>query len=315
MFTADLHIKVGQKNVPREWARNRYKIMFEEFNRVKREYSVNLEIHGGDIFDKLPNLEELSIYMGYVAGCSERLVIYDGNHEATKRGHTFFDLLREMLESANPECLLVTDIHHADDYLPFDILPYCKLKEFEKSGKRMGGNALLTHVRGEIPPHVTSEVDLDIFKDWNVVFSGDLHSHSNTQRNIVYPGSPVTVSFHRNSVKTGVLIIETDDMSWEWVEIKVPQLIRKKVESADDMVKTEYDHTIYELEGDAIDLAGVSSDVLDKKMIKTTEEATLDLSNMTMREEMFHYLQEIVGLEKNKLDQCMRYYDDYIKED
>lgn len=313
LFTADLHIKIGQKNVPKHWARNRYKLMFEEFERVKSEYSIDLEIHGGDIFDKLPNLEELSIYLEYVSKCGP-LVIYDGNHEATKKGQTFFTLLEGILENANPDCRLVTDEYKATDSLPFDILPYCKLKEFEKSGVSREGKALLTHVRGEIPPHVTPEVNLSIFENWDIVFAGDLHSHSNTQRNIVYPGSPVTVSFHRKEVDTGVLVIDTKDMSWEWVKIQVPQLIRKRVTSAKDVRTTDYNHTIYELEGDAVDLSGVSSDVLDKKIITSREEATLNFSNMSIKEEMHLYLKDIVNLEKKKLDKCMRYFDDYIKE-
>ena len=66
---------------------------------------------------------------------------------------------------------------------------------------------LFTHVRGEIPPHVKPEVELDRFEDFPVVFAGDLHAHSNTQKNIVYPGSPMTTSFHRKEVKTGYILI------------------------------------------------------------------------------------------------------------
>jgi DNA repair exonuclease SbcCD nuclease subunit len=315
MFTADLHIKIGQKNVPREWARNRYKIMFDEFDRVKREYSVDLEIHGGDIFDKLPNLEELSTYMGYVSQCA-KLVIYDGNHEATKKGETFFDLVGEMLTKANPKCTLVTECFSATEEIPFDILPYCKLKQFAKDKVfTRNSNTLLTHVRGEIPPHVAPEVDLSIFDSWKVVFAGDLHAHSNTQRNIIYPGSPVTVSFHRKPVKTGVIVLDTDTGNWEWVVIKVPQLLRYRVSDKDDIVKSEYDHTIYELEGDAVDLAGVSSDILDKKIIATKSEAALDFTNLSIKEELHLYLKDIVELDSSKLNRCMGYIDDYIKED
>jgi hypothetical protein len=28
LFTADLHIRIGQKNIPKEWAINQYRIMF-----------------------------------------------------------------------------------------------------------------------------------------------------------------------------------------------------------------------------------------------------------------------------------------------
>ena len=81
---------------------------------------------------------------------------------------------------------------------------------------------LYTHVRGEIPPHVTPEVDLDRFNDFPVVYAGDLHSHSNTQRNIVYPGSPMTTSFHRDVVKTGYLLIDEEDDSWHGNSLTYP---------------------------------------------------------------------------------------------
>ena len=64
---------------------------------------------------------------------------------------------------------------------------------------------LFTHVRGEIPPHVVPEVDLERFDKFKTVFAGDLHAHENTQRNIVYPGSPMTTSFHRNEVQLQVI--------------------------------------------------------------------------------------------------------------
>ena len=109
-------------------------------------------------------------------------------------------------------------------------------------------------MRGEIPPHVLPEVDLDLFEKFKVVFAGDLHAHENTQRNIVYPGSPMTTSFHRSKVQTGYLLID-EDWSWKWEPFCLPQLIRKTVTDPNDMVPTDFDHTIYELEGDVQDLS------------------------------------------------------------
>lgn len=314
LFTADLHIKIGQKNVPKMWALNRYKILFEELKRVALEYNVDLEIHGGDIFDKRPNLLELSTYLMYLGSIKHRLVVYDGNHEATKKGSTFFTELKDIAQGLNTGTTVILDYYKATKEIPFDILPYCKLKEFEKEGYGFSSKILLTHVRGSIPPHVLPEVDLDIFDRWDIVFAGDLHAHSNSQGNIVYPGSPVTVSFHRAEVDTGCIIIDTKDMSWEWVKLNVPQLIRKRVHSQEDMLPTEYNHTIYELEGDAVDLAGISNDLLDKKIIITDEEATLKLENKTVPEELDIYLREVVCLNSEKVKTTMEYFNDYIKE-
>lgn len=43
----------------------------------------------GDIFDKLPSMEELELYFIFVKGCKVRTIITTGNHEATKKGKSF----------------------------------------------------------------------------------------------------------------------------------------------------------------------------------------------------------------------------------
>ena len=156
------------------------------------------------------------------------------------------------------------------------------------------------------------EVELERFDKFKVVFAGDLHAHENTQRNIVYPGSPMTTSFHRNKVKTGALLIE-DDWSWTWHELNLPQLIRKTVSDPNEMIPTSFDHTIYELEGDVQDLAMVkNSELLDKKVVKREIEATLDLTaDMSISDELSVYLQEILKLEENKTKKIIGVFNDY----
>ena len=109
------------------------------------------------------------------------------------------------------------------EYFPMRIFIVKIIEMFDQS------KPLFTHVRGEIPPHVKPEVDLDRFEDFPVVFAGDLHAHSNTQRNIVYPGSPMTTSFHRNEVQTGYLLINPSNWRWIWEPFELPQLLRKTV--------------------------------------------------------------------------------------
>ena len=144
------------------------------------------------------------------------------------------------------------------------------------------------------------------------MFAGDLHAHENTQRNIVYPGSPMTTSFHRNEVTTGYLVID-DDWSWTWHQFDLPQLLRKTVEDPDEMIPTDFHHTIYELEGDVQDLAKVkNSDLLDKKVVKREVEATLSLhGDMTIGDELGVYLKEILSLDDNKIRNIMGVFNDY----
>ena len=204
LFTADWHIKLGQKNVPREWATDRYRKFFEQVHGLEKQ--CNMHIIGGDLFDRLPNMEELELYFEFISKVSIPTLIYDGNHEATKKNKTFFTQLKKVSRDINP-LVKVVDMSYYDNDFGFGVLPYADLHRKNAIELFDTKKPLFTHVRGEIPPHVKPEVDLDRFEDFPVVFAGDLHAHSNTQRNIVYPGSPMTTSFHRNEVSTGYLLI------------------------------------------------------------------------------------------------------------
>jgi len=306
LFSADWHIKLGQKNVPRDWAINRYREFFNQVNAIE----CDTHIIGGDIFDRLPSMEELELFFDFIRSAKVSTLIYDGNHEATRKNHTFFSHLKNVVNSINP---LVEIIDIVTEYETFWILPYCDLHKKDYIERCATGLPLFTHVRGEIPPHVKPEVDLDRFDKFPVVFAGDLHAHSNCQRNIVYPGSPMTTSFHRTEVKTGYILINEKDWSWSWHEFNLPQLIRKTVQDPKDMIATDYHHTIYELEGDIQDLAETqNSELLDKKVVKRSTEAKLILSpTMTMVEELAEYLTYILELDEKKIEEIIGVYNDH----
>ena len=311
LFTADWHIKLGQKNVPIPWACTRYKMFFEQIHQAIDEHSCDLHIIGGDLFDRVPSMDELTLYFDFVKNCKVRTVIFDGNHEATKKNFTFFTNLKRVTGEINPLVEVIDETYYEDDWA---ILPYADLHK-KNSIESINAKHLFTHVRGEIPPHVVPEVDLERFDKFETVFAGDLHAHENTQRNIVYPGSPMTTSFHRNRVKTGALLIE-DDWSWTWHEFDLPQLIRKTVSDPDDMIQTDFDHTIYELEGDVQDLAKIkNSELLDKKVVKRQVEATLNLtSEMSISDELVVYLRDILNLDDDKIKAIIGVYSDYSTE-
>jgi len=310
LFTADWHIKLGQKNVPVSWAINRYNTFFEQIHSLEK--MCNMHIIGGDLFDRSPSLEELELYFSFIKNVKVPTVIYDGNHEATKKNKTFFTQLKEVSREVNP-LVQVIDISYIDNDTGFSILPYAELHKKDIIDHFPKHYPLFTHVRGEIPPHVKPELDLDLLEDFPVVFAGDLHAHSNTQRNIVYPGSPMTTSFHRSRVSTGYLLINEEDWSWIWEPFDLPQLIRKTVQSEEEMVPTDYDHTIYEIEGDIQDLAEVkNSELLDKKVVRRSTEATLLLEKeMTVQEELSEYLQFVLEIEEAKIPEIIGTFNDY----
>jgi len=312
LFTADWHLKLGQKNVPPSWAKNRYSLFFSALKELESECS--LHIIGGDLFDRLPSMEELELYFSFIRGVKIPTIIYPGNHEATKKNKTFFSQLKQVSRDINP-LIHVIDISYIDTEMGFGILPYSELHKEGSIEHFDTSMPLFTHVRGEIPPHVKPEIDLDRLQDFPVVFSGDLHSHSNTQRNIVYPGSPMTTSFHRNKVETGYLLIDESNWNWLWEPFSLPQLLRKTISSPEDMVATKYDHTIYEIEGDIQELANIrNSELLDKKVVKRSTEASLVIDkDMSIQDELSEYLLYILEMPEEKIPSIIGTFNDYSK--
>lgn len=313
LFTADWHIKLGQKNIPIDWQKNRFQELYAQLNKIIISKKVDLVVLGGDTFDRLPTIEELELYFSFLHEVEQNvdIIVYPGNHEAIKKNTTFLTSLKLVTKRVNPRARVVDDYLSIDN---IDIIPYNRLKEFKPDN--FSGNILLTHVRGEIPPHVTPEIDLKTLSRWDLVLAGDLHSHSNTQLNIVYPGSPMTTSFHRSMVDTGVVLLDSETKKWEWVAIQVRQLLRKTVSNTKDMIKTDYHHTIYEVEGDIGDLATLqSNDLLDKKIVQRESLSALSLTrDMTLSEELTLYLAEILNIEATKIERILEVFNDNIKE-
>lgn len=303
LFTADVHIKLGQKGVPTDWAKNRYEILMDQLWNLQEQ--CDLMIVGGDIFDKLPNMEELEVYFDFVASCKIPTIIYSGNHEAVKKNTTFLTNLKQVTSKINDQVIILDDFHSEEN---IDFIPYNKLKDYRPGDHDFQGDILCTHVRGEIPPHVKPEVDLQIFDRWKVVLAGDLHSYDNCQRNILYPGSPVTTSFHRTLVDTGVIILDSDTLEHTWVRLEVPQLIRKTVKAGEPTPPTDYHHTVYEVEGDLSELSVLEdSEFVDKKVSRKETDTALILDpEFSLQDEVREYLTYILQVNDSSISRALQ---------
>jgi DNA repair exonuclease SbcCD nuclease subunit len=304
LFVADLHINLRQKGVPIEWARNRYKLFREQL--VEQCKQADVLVFGGDVFDRHPNTEEIAEYVSIISVIPIPTYIIPGNHEALKKSTTFLTHLKEATQQINPKVVIIDDYFTTSDGI-LDFLPYNKLKEYHPADVDFHARILVTHVRGEIPPHVKPEVPLDIFERWDVVLAGDLHSYENSQLNILYPGSPMTTSFHRNHVKTGAILLDTDTLEHEWLEYKLPQLIRKTIQVGEIPEATDFDLTLYEVEGDLAELAGMETHALiDKKISKRESDVALILDpSMTIDQELSEYLTYIMQLPNTTVKELM----------
>lgn len=301
LFTADWHIKLGQRKVPKEWQRNR----FLELVRVLNTKPCDLMVIAGDIFDKADaSLEEIEFYFELVSLINHPTIIFSGNHEAKTKTRGILHNLAEETTRCNSLVKVELEPYRSD---VFDIVDYYELHQ--KTWKPRQAPMLFTHVRAELPAHMKSkpEIDLAKFDEYGIVFAGDLHSHKMTQTTesgvqIIYPGSPLNTSFHRTLAEgdNGYIMIDTDDFSWEWHSLEfLPQLIRRKVSSPEDMVTDDLHWVVYELEGDMVELGKVkNSELLDKKINnKVSKEAKLDLTDLLIEEELALFLEEVEQLD------------------
>ena len=244
---------------------------------------------GGDIFDKIPSLEELALFFEFLYIYRKPLIIYSGNHEATTRGSSILSTLKDIIEKVHDEYEIVVAPKIFGD---IQIVPYEYVSKFKTI--KQEAKILCTHIRGAIPPHVTPEIDLNLLDKWDTVLSGDLHSHANSQRNIIYPGSPLTVTFHRNKVKNGAIVFNTESSSYDFIEFNLPQLLRKTADSEEDIVEDTYNHVMYDISSNA---TNIPEDKVYKKVSNKTYVPELELSNLQLIDELNKYWTTILNIE------------------
>lgn len=303
LYSADWHIKLGKRNIPDEWQRNRFLMMVDSINAIYEKYNCDQHIIGGDILDVCnPSTEDLDLYFECIARLEGDTVIYTGNHEMLKNSQSCLTSLAAETSRCNSRAVVITEPFRSKEY---DIIDYAELHK--KTWVPSVSKLCLTHCRGAIDPHVRPEINLERFKEHGYisVYSGDLHSVECCQMTpsipLLYPGSPFNTSFSREipKGKHGVFIIDTDTLTHEWVELEnLPQLVRRTVDSTDKMVSDGFHRVVYELVGNVVELGKVvNSDLLDKKInTGITKDAKLQGLDGNITNEVGAYCTEILGL-------------------
>ena len=125
----------------------------------------------------------------------------------------------------------------------------------------------------------------------------------------------MTTSFHRNNVETGYILIDSNSYNWTWHKLELPQLIRKTVSDPIEMISTDYDHTVYEIEGNMKELADIKdSELLSKKIVKRNTEVALILDEQdSIQTHLEQYLTYILKLDENTITEVVSLFNDYAK--
>jgi DNA repair exonuclease SbcCD nuclease subunit len=298
LSSADWHINLHRKKIPVAWQMKRFQLLFDKLLEIER--SCDVHVIAGDLFDKEPDPDEICLVLSYLNSVQKPTIIIPGNHEATTRGRTFWEhfklenTIKNSLVHILTENTRVTVCGQSFCAFPYGSVQTDKLPEYVE------GDILVTHIRGEVPPHITAEYDFEKLRPWKLVLLGDLHfRHRYKDYPIYYPGSPLNTTFDRDDKREyGVDIIHfnsIDDYSVNFVNLNLPKLIRRTVPVGTELTPDSYHHVIYEVTGSIDQLAKIKkTDMLDKKMVeKPTSDATLDLKDKTLYEELEIYLRYI----------------------
>lgn len=296
--SADWHLQLHKKKVPYAWQLNRFKLLFEKLHALERDCDVH--VIAGDLFDKKPEPDEICLLLSYLNSVTIPTIIIPGNHEATRKGSSFWEhfLIENTVKNELVHIFTQNDrIQIAGVW--FCLFPYGSVQT-NTLPPYIPGDILVTHIRGEVPPHITEEYDFSKLTPWPLVLLGDLHfNHRYKNTTAYYPGSPLNTSFDRDDKRQyGVDIFTWDgpnNYSKHFVDLQLPKLIRKTIEAGEQMLPDAYNHIIYEVTGSLDALSQIENhELLDKKMVeKPSASSALDLKNLSTHQELEAYLSYI----------------------
>lgn len=304
LSSGDWHVNLHKKKVPYKWQETRFLQFFNKLRDLEKICDVH--IISGDVFDEAPNTDETCLVLSYLNTISIPTILIPGNHSSTQKGHSFWEDFKRDHSITNDKVYLSVEnerINLLGQW--FQTFPYGQV-QLKNVPKYVPGDILVTHIRGEVPPHITAEFDFEELRRWKLILLSDLHfNHKYKDYPAYYPGSPLNTTFDRDdSRKYGVDIIEfnsIDDYSVDFYNLNLPKLIRRTVPVGTKMVADSYHHVVYEVTGTIDELARVEkSELLDKKMVdKPTGDSVLDLKDKTVIEELEIYLDYMKVAEKD----------------
>jgi DNA repair exonuclease SbcCD nuclease subunit len=306
LSSADWHVNLHRKKIPKHWQMDRFQRLFAKL--LALETRCDVHVIAGDLFDKEPDPDEICLVLSYLNSVQKPTLVIPGNHEATSKGRTFWEHFKLENTIKNPLVHIFTENSRIEIAgQGFCLFPYGSVQT-DKLPNYVEGDILVTHIRGEVPPHITAEYDFEKLRPWKLVLLGDLHfRHRYKDYPVYYPGSPLNTTFDRDDKREyGVDVItlrSIDDYSVDFVDLDLPKLLRRTVSVGEPMVQDAYHHIIYEVTGSIDELAKVKkTDMLDKKMVeKPTTDATLDLKNKTIYEELEIWLQHVKIADKESV--------------
>jgi len=285
LFSADQHITLRKNKVPKQWALNRYFKYFKELAKIEHD----ILILGGDFFDKKPSIEEVSVLLQFIESHPKPIYMISGNHEASTKYETFLEALNPITNDwfklmLDPEVLETSEFN-----ICFFSYQHIKAGIEPPVPSTNKPSILVTHARGDIA-FAEPEYDFSRFSKYDLVLIGDLHTYHQEKRfpNVWYPGSPYTITFHKEQTPHGVFLVDTDkSLIPSFIELELPQLVKLEVGVDDEVpITNKKDCVVLEYSGTAEELSKISNSENVVRRLEVKNYATIPLEGLSELEQL-----------------------------
>jgi len=255
LHTGDLHIKLRGDNV--EW----FIARFQDYTNFILEEDPDVIVITGDIFDKVPNVIEISTLITFLKQLPCPTYIISGNHDfqpgkvGSKQGA---DFLANIVQAINlPHIVFESYFSVIDEF----VLVSNRFIRDKKVIPIHKDKILLSHIRHQLEfagKIKKPEYDLSLLSDYPLVLLSDIHTTFQYSDNIYYSSSP-----YRTHSKTITNLAQIDnsffgfniveDREVNHVELKLPNMYKliseKPIDTSKekDLITTELHLTHEEL--------------------------------------------------------------------
>ena len=248
----DVHLTLRKH---KEFEEKRFKLLIDELIAAKPQ----IIIFAGDLLDVArPSIEELGLFYSALAkleGNGIKVRIIDGNHEALTESTSLYDYIMPDDKRYVKDGYIYHIRNVAQPNLGIRLSGWTSVK----TAKHEDGHVLITHLRAN---HGLLKEEYDIkhlSETYGTVFMGDLHFRYSPYDNVHYTSSPYSTKFTDKSLSDyGYIMLETQDYSWEYINLNLPCKVKAKCICADvpelikhnkkHLLKLEVSGTLEELE-------------------------------------------------------------------
>lgn len=194
----------------------------------------------GDIFDKSSNIKNeafVPLFMKFYEMKHEGInfTFLLGNHDIYTAQND------SIVETFKPLGRVIKETLVDGD---FTFLPYTKKEsDIPDEGRYLFTHLPIANFTFDNFYHATEKhaFRTELFEKFQTVFSGHFHRHQN-QKNIIYPGSPVQLSFGETGTTKGFVVFDDELENWEFVKYTAaPEFIKINIREFNEVdVKNKF---------------------------------------------------------------------------